>query len=112
MKSKKNLTVKQFRDRMKVMIDPEDGVLLFCYSKRDTNGKPLSEDSITQWINSKTQKRRKQGKKKKNQDKIDNLVAEEKRLIQEHKAEENEQNTSCQSSTNLFPVFFVIKRIY
>ena len=82
--------MKQFRDRMKMKIDPEDGTPLFCYSKRDANGKLLSEDSITQWINSETQKRRKQGKKKKNQDKIDNLVAEEKRLIQEHEAEENE----------------------
>jgi len=86
----KKLTVKQFRDRMKMQIDPEDGGLLFCYSKKDTNRKLLSEDSITQWINSETQKRRKQGKKKKNQDKIDNLVAEEKRLTQEHKAEESE----------------------
>jgi hypothetical protein len=53
----------EMKERMAAMIDPADGGLFFCYSKRDTNGMLLSEDTIAQWISSETQKRKKASKK-------------------------------------------------
>jgi hypothetical protein len=53
----------EMKERMAAMIDPADGGLFFCYSKRDTNGMLLSEDTLSQWISSETQKRKKSSKK-------------------------------------------------
>ena len=54
----------EMKERMAAMIDPAaDGGLYLCYSKRETNGMLLSEDTIIQWIGSETQKRKKSSKK-------------------------------------------------
>jgi hypothetical protein len=48
----------EMRDRMKSMKDPNNGGLLFCFSKRYTTGMLLTEDQIQGSINSKTQKKK------------------------------------------------------
>jgi hypothetical protein len=55
------LRASEMREEMRRMRD-SDGGLLFCYVKRDTNGMLLSDDQIQAWINSRTQKKKKQSK--------------------------------------------------
>ncbi len=45
-------------ERMAVMIDREDGGLLFCPSKAKTSGILMPIDMIQQWITSQTQKKK------------------------------------------------------
>ncbi len=54
-----------------------DGGLLFCYVKRDRNGMLLSDGQIQEWINSRTQKKKKQTKGKQTEKDI-----EEARLVE------------------------------
>jgi hypothetical protein len=70
------LRAKQMCEEMRKMHD-SDGGLLFCYSKRTTNGLLLSEDQIQSWINTRTQKKKKKNKEpsKKEQEQA-RLIAE------------------------------------
>jgi hypothetical protein len=70
------LRASEMREEMRRMRD-SDGGLLFCYVKRDTNGMLLSDDQIQAWINSRTQKKKKQSKGKQTDKDI-----EEARLVE------------------------------
>jgi hypothetical protein len=67
----------EMRELMKAMRDPADGGLLFCFAKARTNGQLLTEDTIQQWITSRTQ-----NEKKKRNGKSEKDVEQEKQIEQ------------------------------
>jgi hypothetical protein len=69
------LRASEMREKMRRMRDT-DGGSLFCYTKRDTSGMLLAEDQIQSWVNSRTQK-----KKKETQGQQTDKDIEENRLV-------------------------------
>jgi hypothetical protein len=68
----------EMRDRMKSVKDPNDGGLLFCFSKRHTTGMLLTEDQIQGSINSKTRKKKASSKgSRTEQEKEEDLMVEQ-----------------------------------
>jgi hypothetical protein len=71
----------EMRDRMKTMKDPDDGGLLFCFSKRHTTGMLLAEDQIQSWINSRTQKKKNASKGSRTEkEKEEDLMIQEREI--------------------------------